>query len=189
MCNAHQLSDRRVILNYMMEEIRKHGGRFLKPDTSEEGGRVWMEVEEKEICEKIGQTFRNLRRRRTGSRSTGYTGAAAAGNVGSLPASLSSVVPAGTVQPNDVLFGNNRSHLGNQFLQGRIEDMALEYDSSSRGKKIQLASSIVCKIKGNGGRFLKPMQDGGWEIVSDKAAEQKVSLHFRNFRRKTRSQA
>ncbi|KAL3936497.1 MAG: hypothetical protein SGBAC_008199 [Bacillariaceae sp.] len=173
------VKSRRVILNRMMEEIRVHGGRFLKPDTSEEGKGGWIEVEEKEMREKIGQTFRNLRRRRVGSKSTGV---GAAGNVSSAP-----VVSAEELHPNDVMFGKNKHQQGNQHLQSLIEHMAADYDASSRrGQKQQVASCIVCKIKGSGGRFLKPLQDGRWEVVSDKVAEQKVALHFRNLRRKSR---
>lgn len=63
-CNARLFSSRRIIINCMIAEIRKHGGRFLKPDTSAQGQGGWIEVKEKEMREKIGQTFRNLRRRR-----------------------------------------------------------------------------------------------------------------------------
>ncbi|KAL3936496.1 MAG: hypothetical protein SGBAC_008198 [Bacillariaceae sp.] len=181
------VKNRKIILNRMMEKIRVHGGRFLKPDTSEEGGGGWIEVEDKEIREKIGQSFRNLRRRRTGSRNTGSAGVATAGNVSSTLVSVSSDVSAAEVLPNDILFGNNSHHTGNQRLQGLVEEMAAEYDALSRWQKIEQTSRIVFKIKGSGGRFLKPMADGRWEIVSDKAAQQKVALHFRNLRRKTRS--
>ncbi|KAL3935044.1 MAG: hypothetical protein SGBAC_009356 [Bacillariaceae sp.] len=177
------VKSRRIILSCIVEEIRKHGGRFLKPDTSEEGQGGWVEVEDKEMREKMGQTFRNLRRRRAASKSTG---AAAGSNVSSTPVSLSAAVPTLMIQPNDVLFGKNKHHHGNHHLQSLIEYMASDYDSSRRGQKKQLTVSIVCKIKGGGGRFLKPIQDGMWEIVSDEVAEQKVALHFRNFRRKSR---
>mmetsp|Transcript_43675 Transcript_43675/g.105348 ORF Transcript_43675/g.105348 Transcript_43675/m.105348 type:complete len:590 (+) Transcript_43675:107-1876(+) len=175
------IKSRRAIINCMMDEIRKHGGRFLKPDTSEEGEGGWIEVEEKEMRKKIGQTFRNLRRRRVASKCTGSAG------VGTRPASPPSVVTAEEVKPNDVLFGKNKLQRGNQLLQDLIEQMAADYDSSNRGQKKLLASSLVCKIKESGGRFLKPMEDGRWEVVSDdEVAEQKVSVHFRNFRRKKR---
>ncbi|CAJ1932627.1 unnamed protein product [Cylindrotheca closterium] len=172
------VKSRRAILNCMMDEIRKHGGRFLKPDISAEGEGSWIEVEEKEMRLKIGQTFRNLRRRRAG--------VPAAGNVVATPAPPSSVLSAVKVKPDDVLFGKNNPQRGNQLLQSLIEQMAAEYDSSNRGQKKQLASRLVCKIKESGGRFLKPMNDGTLEIVSDKVAEQKVSVHFRNLRRKKR---
>jgi len=47
---------RKVIMNSMIEEIAQQGGRFLKPSKSaDSGGKIWLEVPEKEIYEKIGQ--------------------------------------------------------------------------------------------------------------------------------------
>lgn len=46
---------RKAIMDSMIEEILKDGGRFLKPGKSDSGTKQWLDVPEKEIYEKLGQ--------------------------------------------------------------------------------------------------------------------------------------
>ena len=55
---------RKAIMDSMVEEIAKGGGRFLKPHKTSSGTKQWLEVPEMEIYQKLGQLSRNLRRRK-----------------------------------------------------------------------------------------------------------------------------
>lgn len=172
--NTGNSRERRILVDLIMENIRKKGGRFLKPD--ENSGHHLQEVSVDEARSKIGQLFRNLKKR---ARSTATT---------SPTPKISEPEDArivSSVGDEDVLFGRMYEHAGNERLRRNVEVMAAEYNSSTRGRKKQIADSLVQDVKSRGGRFLKPMEDGRWAEVSDKMAETKVSARFRNFRRKT----
>ena len=168
--------ERRDIADYIMSEIHATGGRFLKLDTSPAGG--WTEVPANEMRHKIGQTFRNLRYRKGGPQGDN--------NNSATPASYASTVAmiVDKYNPQDVLFGNLKNHVGNKRLRELVHKVAVEYDAANRGEKLRMAHQLMETVKQEGGRFLKPLDDGRWELVSDKEAVRKVGAHFRNFRRK-----
>ncbi|CAJ1969928.1 unnamed protein product [Cylindrotheca closterium] len=162
--------EKRELVDSMIAEIKRGGGRFLKQDST---GLWWEDVPISEVREKITQMFRNLRRP-SGSQQRAAANTETGGGR----------ITVGEPTENDVLFGRQFNQAGNLRLRELVEGMALEYDASNRGKKKKLAESIVKEIKGTGGRFLKPIKDGGqWEEVSDVAAGIKIATHFRNYRR------
>mmetsp|Transcript_44786 Transcript_44786/g.108194 ORF Transcript_44786/g.108194 Transcript_44786/m.108194 type:complete len:553 (-) Transcript_44786:12-1670(-) len=161
--------ERRELVDSMIAEIKRGGGRFLKLDSS---CASWEEVPISEIREKITQMFRNLRRP-SGSQQRAAI----------HPGPVSERIIVNEPCENDILFGRQPSHIGNQRLKELVEAMALEYDSSNRGRKKKLADSLVKDIKGTGARFLKQVNGGHWEVVSDVAAGIKIATHFRNHRR------
>lgn len=173
--NNGNSKDRRMLVDLIIEEIRKSGGRFLKPD-DEDSNNDWNEVSVDEARSKIGQLFRNIKKRARTSTET------STGRKSPDPEHGRIVV---NVSDEDVLFGRMYEHAGNERLRQQVELMAAEYNSSTRGRKKQIADSLVHNVKSRGGRFLKPIEGGRWVEVSDKAAETKVSARFRNFRKKT----
>lgn len=92
------------------------------------------------------------------------------------------------IEKDDVLFGRKSDQPGNLKLRSLIDSMSAEYNASSRGRKKEMADLVVSSIKDNGGRFLKPADNGKWSEVSDKVAEMKVSSHIRNSRRVSKKQ-
>mmetsp|Transcript_44787 Transcript_44787/g.108195 ORF Transcript_44787/g.108195 Transcript_44787/m.108195 type:complete len:553 (-) Transcript_44787:953-2611(-) len=161
--------ERRELVDSVIAEIKRGGGRFLKLDSS---GVLWEEVPISEIREKITQMFRNLRRP-TGSQQRAAID----------PGPMGERIIVGEPSENDVLFGRQLSQTGNQRLKELVEAMAFEYDASNRGRKKKLVDALVRDIKGTGARFLKQTSDGQWEVVSDVAAGIKIATHFRNHRR------
>ncbi|CAJ1932631.1 unnamed protein product [Cylindrotheca closterium] len=197
------LMKKRMIISSMMEEIWRNGGRFLKLDTTQDQG--WIKVDDVEMREKIGQTFRNMRYRRAMMQSKAALNGANSGRNGKpvtisrahagLSASTKEELTSGAsavheaiivneCKDEDVLFGNFRDHAGNRRLRDLVESIASQYDTASRGDKRRLADQILAQVKESRGRFLKPLDDGRWEIVSDRVASQKIGYHFRNLRRK-----
>ena len=90
--------------------------------------------------------------------------------------------------PVDVLLGRDKMalcHTGNFRYSQVIQEYHERYDSASRNEKTVIATEIVEKVKGYGGRFLKA-HSMGWTVVEDKIAREKVSNAFRS-RRKTAS--
>lgn len=53
--NTGDMKERRILVDLMMESIKRNGGRFLKPD-----GLDFKELPAAEIREKIAQMFRNM---------------------------------------------------------------------------------------------------------------------------------
>jgi len=164
------LKERRVIVTSMVEVIRNKGGRFLKLDSD---GSSWQEVPMPEVREKITQLFRNFRRpRRSQQQKT--------------PLSLSAQSPlleSEDISANDVLFGRQAGNDGNLRLKQLVERTAAKYDAATRGQKKLLVDSLMDEIKSSKGRFLKQVEGGKWQQVSDEAAVAKISSHFRNYRR------
>jgi len=88
---------------------------------------------------------------------------------------------------NDVLFGRGwpiMKHLGNVHFRGMIQTHLERYkNETSKRAKTLVAQSIVTMVKANGGRFLK--EDSGWWVeVTDNMARQKVTVAFRDARKK-----
>ena len=98
---------------------------------------------------------------------------------------------------NDVLIGKGfLVHSGNEKFRKLIEDRAEEYNSCTSSKlKGQMATDIVRQIQLTGGRFLQksakasnpnagvPLPgSGGWMIVPDYVACDKVKMRFRHLR-------
>ncbi|KAL3928531.1 MAG: hypothetical protein SGBAC_012613, partial [Bacillariaceae sp.] len=174
--------DKSMIVNAIMIEIKVYG-RFLKLDTAESGG--WIEVPDKEMRHKVAQTFRNLKNRRARSQAKSRTILEASGSaaVGAIPPTTSTVI-VHQYTPRDVLFGRIKNHIGNQRLRELVQNVAIQYDAANRGEKLQIVQQLIETVKNEGGRFLKPLDGGRWEVVVDKDAETKVGAHFRNLRRK-----
>jgi hypothetical protein len=60
--NTGNSRERRILVDLIMENIRKKGGRFLRPD--ENYNHHWQEVSVDEARSKIGQLFRTRRKRK-----------------------------------------------------------------------------------------------------------------------------
>jgi len=168
--NAGNPKERRVIVDTMVESIKGSGGRFLKLDID---GSSWIEVSMPEVREKIVQMYRNFRRPRASQQK-------AAGQPSAPPMPLEI---ADTLHLTDVLFGRQQSHEGNQKLRQLVENTAAEYDAATRGRKKQIVEELVTEIQQPGGRFLKQMKDGRYEVLSIETASAKIASHFRNYRR------
>ncbi|CAJ1927049.1 unnamed protein product [Cylindrotheca closterium] len=180
------ISNRRTIVSGIIDEVHRHGGRFLKPEplagskadsmsSMDNGNIIWVELSQDEQRAKVTQLFRNLRRRR--SRPSSASNAA-------VPSSSPAVIVE-QIGPNDVLFGPSFDNPGNQRLRELIFALSDEYNRTDRGEKKNLVSQLVETIHEKGGRFLKrnTMDGGKWEVVPDEAAHEKVSKQFRNVRR------
>mmetsp|Transcript_41683 Transcript_41683/g.100379 ORF Transcript_41683/g.100379 Transcript_41683/m.100379 type:complete len:584 (+) Transcript_41683:2656-4407(+) len=165
--------ERRTLIDLIIDEVRKKNGRFLKPDST---GAFLEEVPVEEVRIKIAQLFRNLKKKRSRVSSQKVS-------VASHSESAETVQLVENVRDDDVLFGRMYEHAGNKRLREVVESMSVEYDSSTRGRKKEIADAIVADVKRRG-RFLKPTEDGKWAEVSDSVAEMKVSNHFRNARRR-----
>jgi len=87
----------------------------------------------------------------------------------------------------DVLLGRGRPFQefpGNRRLAMLVEQHRNQYQSSDKLGKTAISLDIVRAIKSGGGRFLKRSEEaGGWTVVADGVAREKVS---HNFRTKTR---
>ncbi|CAJ1946581.1 unnamed protein product [Cylindrotheca closterium] len=210
------VADRRKIVNGIIDEIHRHGGRFLKPDSSSDARSLdddespprLKELSLNEQRTKVMQLFRNLRRRQARGNGPVSTAPALAesSSSSSVPATSSSALPAltpsGTLavssetspqqppmivsrpNPEDVLFGQQNENPGNQLLRELVGSLSEEYNRAGRGEKKKIAAQLANSIHESGGRFLKPMDDGRWEIAPFEVACDKISKHFRNIRRK-----
>jgi len=84
---------------------------------------------------------------------------------------------------NDVLCGRGgatNNHVGNKRFRKIVAEYQHEYLEARKKEKAVIARSIVARIKGDGGRFLK--RDGGsgmWIQVTDKKATEKTSQALR----------
>ena len=99
-------------------------------------------------------------------------------------------------------------HYGNYSFQELVDTFAVEYDSANkRAQKTKIAQTIVKQIQARGGRFLqkrgsendddddnddgnhsssnnnKKTKHGGWVVVKDTVAVEKVKNRFRQIRR------
>ncbi|KAL3936494.1 MAG: hypothetical protein SGBAC_008196 [Bacillariaceae sp.] len=172
--NRGSCKERRSIVDAMVEHINSKGGRFLKLDAN---GSSWVEVSRPEVREKVTQMFRNFRRPRASQQQKT-----------SLPTSNHlPLLDEKDIAPNDVLFGRQVGHDGNQRLKHMVENMAAEYDAATRGRKKQLVDSMVEEIKSSNGRFLRQVEGKKWQqVLDDTVVFSKVSSHFRNYRRNNR---
>jgi hypothetical protein len=163
-------TEKRALIDHVVREIRKTGGRFLKQ--AEEDIEKWEEVSLEEACGKIAQAFRNNRRPRASQVQEG-----SAEGVQGPPRIV------GRPNPNDVLFGRKRNNAGNKRVRELVGDLADAYDLADKTRKTQLADAVVQEIKRQGGRFLKQMEGDKWKEVPNDFARSKISKHFRNNRR------
>jgi hypothetical protein len=90
---------------------------------------------------------------------------------------------------NDVMMGTLKvaqSHAGNRQYQNLIREYQARYDAcETRIEKTIIASVIVMKVKGYGGRFLfRKKGESNWSEAAESAANEKVTNAFRG-RRKT----
>ncbi|KAL3934610.1 MAG: hypothetical protein SGBAC_009711 [Bacillariaceae sp.] len=199
-----RVADRRHIADGIINEIHRHGGRFLRPDTALALARTnpmstdeqqLKELSPKERRSKVMQLFRNLRRRQT--RSVGAsTVSPSAVAVSVLPPLVpsetlaSSDIPAQSSifvdapMPADVILGQRSENPGNKLLRDLVGSLAEEYNRTGRGEKKNITLQLTNTIHESGGRFLKPTDDGRWEVASDEVAREKISKHFCNIRRK-----
>ena len=123
----------------------------------------------------VMQLFRNLRRRQTrsGGASTVSPSAVAESVLPPLVASgtlLSSDTPAqpslfiDTPMPADVILGQRNENPGNRLLRELVSSLAEEYNCTGLGEKKKITLQLTNTIHKSGGRFLKPIDDGRWEV-------------------------
>mmetsp|Transcript_31309 Transcript_31309/g.47921 ORF Transcript_31309/g.47921 Transcript_31309/m.47921 type:complete len:187 (+) Transcript_31309:97-657(+) len=84
----------------------------------------------------------------------------------------------------DVLCGRGgatNNHVGNRSFRSVVAEYQAEYLKAKKRDKAGIAREIVRKIRKNGGRFLKKMEDGSdrWIDVGDKKACEKTSQALR----------
>jgi hypothetical protein len=163
-------AEKRALIDHVVREIRKTGGRFLKQ--AEDDIEKWEEVSLEEACGKIAQAFRNNRRPR-----------ASQVQEGSVVGVQGPPRIVGRPHPSDVLFGRKRNNDGNKRVRELVGDLADAYDLANKTRKTQLADAVVQEIKRQGGRFLKQKEGNKWEEVPNDFARSKISKHFRNNRR------
>jgi hypothetical protein len=86
---------------------------------------------------------------------------------------------------SDVLFGRGRpyqDHPGNQRVGLMVESLMPRYNGLKKLEKTALCQELVDEIKKSGGRFLKQVSGGVWEVGSDTLAREKISQTFRTTR-------
>eukprot|EP00526_Cylindrotheca_closterium_P005310 CAMPEP_0113644024 /NCGR_PEP_ID=MMETSP0017_2-20120614/23162_1 /TAXON_ID=2856 /ORGANISM="Cylindrotheca closterium" /LENGTH=616 /DNA_ID=CAMNT_0000555597 /DNA_START=1 /DNA_END=1848 /DNA_ORIENTATION=+ /assembly_acc=CAM_ASM_000147 len=150
--------ERRILVDLIMKDIRAHGGRFLKLNEGSKSDYQELSVDEARI--KIGQMFRNRK-----TRVRKLAAAQMSSQQQQQQQQQQSIVTS--TQDQDVLFGRMYEHPGNQRLRLAVENMAEEYNASTRGRKKEIADSLVRGVKSRGGRFLKPVLEAGkWVEVS-----------------------
>ncbi|CAJ1969512.1 unnamed protein product [Cylindrotheca closterium] len=156
----------RTVVDGMIGEIHKTGGRFLKQNPGSDSD--WTEVPLDEVRIKITQMFRNHRRR---------AGALIQGGC----------LIADEPLPNDVVFGKTHRSRGSDLMHYLIKTRSDEYNSLDRGMKVQVVDAVLERIKGEGGRFLQTAPEhGGWLEVTTEMARIRVSKYFRNNRRQAK---
>jgi len=156
---------KRAVVDTMIKEITKTGGRFLKQ--VKESKVLWEVLSLDDSRSKITQAFRNHRRRP---------------DIGKQRAQASLI--QGDPMPDDVIFGKSQRSRGNDLLNHLIRDRAEEYDALDRGLKMKVVDAIVQRIRSEGGRFLQPTPEyGGYLEVPNEMARAKISKYFRNNRR------
>ncbi|CAJ1937798.1 unnamed protein product [Cylindrotheca closterium] len=161
---------KKLMVDALLGEIRKAGGRFLKQQANctSERQLVWEELSLEEARAKVTQLFRNNRRRPEASRDRIHGG----------------FIISDFPRPNDVVFGKGARSPGSELLQRLIKNRSHEYDSLDRGMKKDLVDSILHQIKEQGGRFLQPTEVfGEFLAVTDDMARARISKYFRNNRR------
>ena len=88
--------------------------------------------------------------------------------------------------PKDILLGKGRrpnSHVGNMKFHSLLEEHRDAYDSALKTDKTTVSQSLLQKLKANGCRFLEEDKTkGGYIVVPDKIARQKITHGFRNIR-------
>jgi hypothetical protein len=88
--------------------------------------------------------------------------------------------------PNDILLGRGKpiqQRPGNVRFRDMLDQHVDKYNKSEKGAKVAVTASIVHLLKEDGGRFLKPLEYGGWVEVDEAAARAKVSHAFRTRRK------
>ncbi|CAJ1939612.1 unnamed protein product [Cylindrotheca closterium] len=119
------ISNHRTIVAGIIDEVHRHGGRFLKPDpraasetdlmpSEDEGKIIWMELSPDEQRVKVTQLFRNLRRRRSRPSANSASSAGLSSLTPSFISRPTEIVDQ--VSPNNVLFGPRLTHPGNRQL-------------------------------------------------------------------------
>ncbi|CAJ1932732.1 unnamed protein product [Cylindrotheca closterium] len=157
---------KRQVVDGIIHDIHESGGRFL---LQEANGEVWTELPIEKVRPKISQSFRNYKNKREAS---------------SRHKTPTGTLITGEPHPGDVIFGRSQRSGGNDLLHGLIKERSDEYDALDRGQKHAIVNAVVHRIKGEGGRFLQPTEDGsGWLEVSNETAREKVARYFLNYRR------
>ena len=103
-----------------------------------------------------------------------------------------SIVLEDLVRPNDVLLGRGKRtylHPGNQVYRREVKAKSDEYRSEGPVGKDGITRAIISLIEGNGGRFLRPGEDGrNWCQCSRDIVRSKVKQALRDAERtKSRS--
>lgn len=84
---------------------------------------------------------------------------------------------------NDVIFGRGRpyqEYCGNAFLAKILNARREEYNDASRFEKTVISYDVAKVIHDKGGRFLQRDETtGGWSVVSESVAREKIASGFR----------
>mmetsp|Transcript_17722 Transcript_17722/g.43712 ORF Transcript_17722/g.43712 Transcript_17722/m.43712 type:complete len:558 (+) Transcript_17722:340-2013(+) len=157
---------KRMVVDGMIGEIQKTGGRFLKRHPESQSD--WTEIPLDEVRLKITQMFRNHRRRADALIQGGR-------------------LITGEPLSNDVVFGKTHRSRGSDLMHHLIKERSDEYNTLDRGMKVQVVDGLIQRIRDEGGRFLQPAPEhGGWLEVTNEMARVRISKYFRNNRRHTK---
>ncbi|EEC44899.1 predicted protein [Phaeodactylum tricornutum CCAP 1055/1] len=85
---------------------------------------------------------------------------------------------------NDILCGKDKTfakHTGNRIFRSLIESNITRYtNSASKQQKMKITKDIVATMQvKNGARFLKQLDNGDWQEITNEAARDKVSHALR----------
>mmetsp|Transcript_17683 Transcript_17683/g.43592 ORF Transcript_17683/g.43592 Transcript_17683/m.43592 type:complete len:575 (-) Transcript_17683:176-1900(-) len=165
---------KRLIVDGMIGDIHKSGGRFLK-DTKGSLPSSWSELSLEDARTRITQAFRNHRRQPNTTQQKEASGTPITDTPG----------------PNDIVFGigKTKKSRGRELLQHLIKEQSEDYDALDRGMKVKVVDAIIGRVQSEGGRFLLPKpgdNNGGWLEVSNEAARGRIRKYFRNNRRTSR---
>ena len=108
----------------------------------------------------------------------------------SSTATMTGQAPVGMYPgPLDVIVGKssvNRYHSGNIRYESVLDDYEEEYEAANKTAKTKLAEKIVNQVLVGNGRFIKK-SEAGWVETTFLEARNKVSMAYRDRRRKRQS--
>ncbi|CAJ1932760.1 unnamed protein product [Cylindrotheca closterium] len=173
---------KREVIEDVIRNVEDKGGRFLKMDEASGG---YIELTKNRIRSKVSQMFRNYRRPRgnTGLRIAENHHETSRGGGQQIGGELSILPLIDSPGPDDVVLGRIGKGKGNDTMLLLVKKYGDQYDGATRGEKSRIAGSIVQQIKSEGGRFVQPLEEGGWEEIPNEVARSKVAKCFRNSRR------
>jgi len=161
---SESYTQERVLVEGIVEEVQKRGGRFLRKDAT---SNDYAEMSDKEAIQNTELLFTDLalERQRLRKKEKEKEERKAKGSEPKFNCSSQSdriirrVIPSCRESGNDVLYGNGAHvdhHLGNIRYRKLVKDALIKHFSTDNYiENYKVADVIVKKVQENGGRFLK----------------------------------